>query len=155
MPPEDPRFTLEFWQDDHGDMPVLRWIREDLNAGKRRLLGTAMSKVLQELGPAVCESEWGKQLGSGLFEFRCRGDRGLLMRVYCHAYGKRVVLLLAGYDKGVHPSRSFESRQIGLARRRLVDWLDRQRRAVKSTGPVVPSAGLRDDRPAPRRARRC
>ncbi len=94
--PEIHASPLDFWRDDRGDMPVLRWIRQDLNAEKRRLMGTVMREVLQELGPGVCESEWGRQLGSGLFEFRCRGDRGILLRAYYHAHG----------ELGIHRSAS-------------------------------------------------
>ncbi|MGH7765561.1 MAG: type II toxin-antitoxin system RelE/ParE family toxin [Candidatus Dormibacteraceae bacterium] len=69
----------------------------------------------------------GRQLGGGLFEFRLR-DRPLLARVFCHAYGDRVVLLLAGYDKGRDPSSRRQEREIALARSRLSDWHSRQRR---------------------------
>jgi hypothetical protein len=50
----------------------------------------------------------------------------MLLRVFCHAYGNRVVLLLAGYDKGEQPSARWQSAEIALARKRLKDWQQRR-----------------------------
>jgi hypothetical protein len=83
-------YTLEFYEDENGDEPVRRWIREELTPTQRYELGQAMREQLQEKGVAVCATEYGKQLGLGLFEFRLRrsveevGERiaaGLLPRV--------------------------------------------------------------------------
>jgi hypothetical protein len=76
------------------------------------------------------ESTW-----EGLFEFRVRHDerviRGkagessagkptaVLLRIFCHAYGERIVLLLGGYDKGAAPSKKRQDAEIETARRRL------------------------------------
>jgi hypothetical protein len=136
-------YELEFYEDAHGDQPVRRWLRDDLSPRKRRAFGSAMRRVLQELGVGVCATENGKQLGSGLFEFRLRGrdlvkiaaaegpgdptEAKMLLRVFCHAYGNRIVLLLAGYDKGEHPSARRQSAEIALARKRLKDWQQRSR----------------------------
>lgn len=114
-------YELEFYEDENGDHPVRRWLVDELSPRKRRALGTAMHHVLQRLGIEVCGTEFGKQLGAGLFEFRLRGrdlatvapaagprdasESKMLLRVFCHAYGDRIVLLLAGYDKGEHPPR--------------------------------------------------
>lgn len=67
-----PRHELEFYEDEYGDSPVLRWLREELTPTKRRALGHAMNEVLQDLGVEVCGTEFGKPLGGGLFEFRLR-----------------------------------------------------------------------------------
>ena len=53
------------------------------------------------------------------------GDR-ILPRVFCHAYGERIVLLLGGYDKGADPGRRKQQREIARARARLDDFLRRQ-----------------------------
>jgi len=130
-------FELEFYEDAHGDQPVRRWLREELTLPKRKALGYAMSSILQTLGIAVCATEYGKQLGGGLFEFRLRrdlreraaaGTRGehLLLRVFCHAHGQRLILLLAGYDKGERPSPRRRQAEIALARTRLAEWQRRQ-----------------------------
>jgi hypothetical protein len=59
-----------------------------------------MREVLEEEGINVCGTEFGKQLGGGLFEFRVRGqlsqyvdgappdtaEEKILIRVFCHAH---------------------------------------------------------------------
>lgn len=136
------KYELEFYEDENGDAPVLRWLREELTPTKRRALGHAMNEVLQRLGVGVCATEFGKQLGEGLFEFRLRRDLReialvgkkesgkLLLRVFCHAHGSRLILLVGGYDKGEHPSPRRQSAEIALARARLRDW---RRRAASGT----------------------
>ncbi|MFT3914123.1 MAG: hypothetical protein QM704_08390 [Anaeromyxobacteraceae bacterium] len=134
-------YEIEFYEDAHGDAPVLRWLREELSPRKRRALGTAMNRVLQELGVGVCNTKFGRQLGQGLFEFRLRGsdlaevvtgarDPGeakMLLRVFCHAHGDKLILLLAGYDKGEASSAKRQSQEIAVARSRLKDWQKRHR----------------------------
>ena len=126
-------YQLEFYEDVTGDQPVLRWLREELPLAKRKALGHAMNTVLQQLGLGVCGTEFGKQLGGGLFEFRLRRDLRnpaggreeagrVLLRVFCHAHGDRLLLLVGGYDKGEHPSPRRQSTEIALARARLKDW---------------------------------
>jgi len=135
-------YLLEFFEDPGGDQPVRRWLKEELSPTKRRALGYAMSEVLQRIGVSVCGTELGRQLGQGLFEFRLRANPGaissgrgrsppeeaVLLRVFCHAHGDRAILLLGGYDKGEHPSRERQSREIARARARLADWRARRRR---------------------------
>jgi hypothetical protein len=45
--------------------------------------------------------------------------KDVLLRIFCHAYGDRVVLLLGGYDKGVAPSSRQQAKEIETARSRL------------------------------------
>lgn len=141
-------YTLEFYEDEGGDEPVLRWLRR-LSPRKRRAMGVALYEILQHEGPAVVGTDFGKALGGGPFEFRLdqnavqiltrKGKRArrepdeparILLRVFCHAAGERVVLLLAGYDKGERPTSRHQQEQISLARRRLKIWLARQPRGV-------------------------
>ncbi len=125
-------YRLEFYEDERGDKPVLRWIREELTRTQRAVLGQAMREVLQEEGVSVCGTEFGRQLGKGLFEFRLRrsveeaGAR-ILLRVFCHAYGDRIVLLLGSYDKGADPSPRRQDEEISVARSRLASWRRRRR----------------------------
>jgi hypothetical protein len=65
-----PAWEIEFYEDERGDQPVRRWLRDELSPRKRRALGAAMRQVLQVVGVGVCGTEFGKQLGKGLFEFR-------------------------------------------------------------------------------------
>jgi phage-related protein len=136
-------YTLEFYADEQGREPVLDWLRR-LTPHKRRAIGVAMFEILQHEGPDVVGTNFGRGLGGGLFEFRLdqdaaqvlarKGKRArpetagtaILLRVFCHAHGDRIVLLLAGYDKGERPSTRHQQAQIALARARLRDWRDRR-----------------------------
>lgn len=125
-------------------MVVLDWLR-NLSLTKKQVLGSAMREVLQQLGIGVCGTEFGKQLGHGLFEFRVRQMAGavqnvkgakklpperILMRVFCHAYGDHLVLLLGGYDKGEDPSAKRQNKEIENARTRLRGWKTRQKKGL-------------------------
>jgi hypothetical protein len=130
-------YTLEFYEDEQGHEPVLDWLRR-LTPGKRRAIGVAMFEILQHEGPRVIGTNFGKGLGGGLFEFRLdqdaaqvlarKGKRArreaaesskILLRVFCHAHGDRIVLLLGGYDKGERPNARHQQAQIALSRARL------------------------------------
>jgi hypothetical protein len=127
-------WTVEFFEDDQGRQPAREWL-QSLDSLKRASAIAAIQVILTELGLDVCATEYGKQLGSGLFEFRVRHDEAIirgkageegdgkrgevLLRMFCHAYGQRVVLLLGGYDKGAAPSRRRQDQAIEIARKRL------------------------------------
>ena len=137
-------FTLEFYETVDGSSPVLRWLREELTPTQRRAIGVAMAEILQADGIGVCRGAYGKHLGDGLFEFRLRhdaaeilrlrgkparpgaGEERILLRVFCHAHGDRIILLLGGYDKRADPSRKRQQREIAIARARLADFRRRQ-----------------------------
>ena len=142
-----PRYTLEFYEDEHGRQPVLEWLRQ-LTPRKRRAIGVAMFEILQYEGPQVVGTNFGKGLGGGIFEFRLDQDAAqvlgrkgkssrpetaetakLLLRVFCHAHGNHIVLLLAGYDKGERPSARHQQAQIEVARGRLRRWKARRGRS--------------------------
>lgn len=145
-------FTIEFFEDDDGRSPVEQWMDNDLSAFKLAALLAGLEHVLSHRGVEVCSTEWGKQLGEGLFEFRIRhtaaeiermfaggsasagqNERSkVLLRVFCHAYGNKIVLLLNGYDKAADPSERRQQREITLARKRLVEFRDRQARERKA-----------------------
>jgi hypothetical protein len=139
-----PAWTLEFYADEHGREPCREWLERDLSDVQHDALVEALRLVLGERGPDVCRTEWGKALGGGLYEFRVRhtakeiaamfggappgakaGER-VLLRVFFHAYGDRVVLLLGGYDKGKDTSERRQKREIATARKRLDDFNSRQ-----------------------------
>lgn len=146
-----PPYTLEFYEDENGSEPVLDWIREGLDATKRRAIGVAMFEILQYEGNGVCGTEFGKALGGGLSEFRLRHDaeeilarrkpglvrritkrrETILLRVFFHAHGDKLILLLGGYDKGKHPQKGTQQAEIGMARKRLARWQEEQRKASR------------------------
>lgn len=142
-------YRLEFYEGADGDVPVLRWLQA-LPEIEAYALGSAMDGLLQQTGPelALLRPQYCSSLGGGLFEFRLedvsedmlrhlgkktrpavlRVPVKVLFRVFFHPHGNRVLLLLAGYDKAKHPSRTYQDKQIKLARKRLADWQVRQRR---------------------------
>ncbi|MGH2491944.1 MAG: hypothetical protein ACRDF9_10575 [Candidatus Limnocylindria bacterium] len=137
-------FRIEFYDDPAtGRAPVYEWITRDLSAFQRRSLGIAMSEILERQGIGVCGGEYGKQLG-GEFRLRHGADEvaalftskkpdsrdrePILLRVYCHAFGDKIVLLLAAYNKLESPSKKRESAEIELARKRLAEFRRRTRR---------------------------
>ena len=52
----------------------------------------------------------------------------VLLRVFVHFYGDRIVLLLGGYDKGRDPKENRQQREIAQARKLLAQFRERKRR---------------------------
>ncbi|HEY7823143.1 MAG TPA: hypothetical protein VIG24_09930 [Acidimicrobiia bacterium] len=96
---------------------------------------TAVETILAAEGIAVCQTEWGKSLGGGLYEFRIRRslrtitsatgaslppdldpDRAVLLRVFFTVRAGQVIVLLGGFDKQRRPSASWQDKQIRRAR---------------------------------------
>ncbi|WP_421628881.1 hypothetical protein [Corynebacterium pseudogenitalium] len=116
-----------------------------LDEVERAVTDAAVQYVLAPLGIRICESEWGKSLGKGLFELRIRrsidtilrehGPSGaadrvpkrwwkkrVLIRVYCTFHGDKIVLLLGGYNKLRASSSKQEQKEIRAARAALEQW---------------------------------
>ena len=158
-----PAWTLEFYAEG-GQEPVLDFLR-GLDELKEQSLAAALRNVLAYEGIGVCGSSWGKWVAGapGIFEFRVRHDaatilreRGLpvpdqleathadiLLRVFCHAHGKKVVLLLAGYDKGKEPSTKRQNAEIKRAKQRLTRWKAQQRTIANQVGRAGRARGKR------------
>lgn len=132
-------YTLTMWEDAAGSCPVERFL-ENLKEPKRAAAEAALAYVLARKGTAVCGSEWGKALGGGLYEFRVRheldeilsaagrpdlaakwtaSEAKVLLRIFFTTDGEKIVLLLAGYDKGADPSDKRQQREIKAARKNL------------------------------------
>jgi hypothetical protein len=142
--PEPTKYEIEFYEDDQGNEPALAFMRL-LSGVKRRAIGVALTEVLEHLGPDVCNTDYGKNLGQGLYEFRVDQDAEeilrkagkdprpepeeakILLRVFFHAHGKKLILLLSGYDKGEHSSKPYQNAQIEAARKLLTNWKQRQK----------------------------
>jgi hypothetical protein len=136
-------WTVEFFEDDSGRQPAREWLLS-LDSDKRAAAIAAIKFVLADMGPDVCATEYGKHLGQGLFEFRIRHDEAVirrkagqdsagkhtevLLRIFCHAHGERIVMLLGGYDKGASPSARRQDREIEKARGRLRSFRLRRQR---------------------------
>ena len=130
---------------DDGAVPFRRFV-DDLSDLKFVALDTAIVRVLSLRGIDLADTEWLKALGKGLHEFRVRHDAGeiahmfggdaltvtppsakILLRVFVHFYGERMILLLGGYDKGDDPTSRRQQREIARARRRLAQFKARPR----------------------------
>jgi hypothetical protein len=140
--------TIEFYEDALGRSPVFRWITEELHPRARRAVTAALEAVLAKQGIRVCATEFGRNIGDGIFEFRLRHDESeirrrvglvtspvqeeisgrILLRLFCHAHGDRRILLLAGYDKGANSHPRYQQTQIRLAKNRLSAWRGQQKR---------------------------
>lgn len=128
-----------------GTIPFQRFV-ENLSDVQFAALDAAIERVLCVRGIELVRTEWLKALGQGLHEFRVRhhadeiarmfgGDalttppRGerVLLRVFVHFHGDKVILLLGGYDKGADPKARRQQREIRRTRRLLAEFKDRQR----------------------------
>lgn len=139
------KWTPEAFQADDGSIPFERFV-DTLDDAKAAALDVAIMRVLAERGIDLVRTEWLKALGAGLHEFRIRhsaaetarmfgGDPevvhppgDVLLRLFVHFYGSKVVLLLGGYDKADDPSTRRQQREIKRARRLLTQFRERRRR---------------------------
>lgn len=114
-------FTIEFYEGPAGSRPLEDWIEHDLTDVKAAALLAALEHVLSHSGIGVCGTEWGKQLGDGLFEFRVRHTAAeirrmfsddasehresgkVLLRVFCHANGAKIVPSAQRLRRGRRP----------------------------------------------------
>lgn len=138
--------TIEIYEADDGTIPFESFV-DDLSDLKALALDAAVERVLRERGIDLVRTEWLKALGEGLHEFRIRHDAAeiarmfggdvpepvgrrekVLLRVFVHFHGARIVLLLGGYDKGVEPKEHRQQREIARARRLLREFRERERR---------------------------
>jgi hypothetical protein len=135
-------WKVRFYRDlETGAQPARDWLDGLAGADEAKQLAVlaAVERVLAVHGVDVCETEWGKNLGRALYEFRVRhpattirnmfplprdGDDApdsigepakILLRLFFTTYGPGVILLLSGYDKGTDPSRGRQEREIERA----------------------------------------
>lgn len=131
---------IEFYEDVNGRRPAESWM-ESLNEIKFAALDAAITHVLEVDGMNLAQTRWLKSLGGGLHEFRIRhtaeqikrlyvlaGEVGprhaskILLRVFVHFHGAKVILLIGGYDKGVANSDRHQQQEIAHARKLLAEW---------------------------------
>jgi hypothetical protein len=137
---EGTTWTAEFYEDDAGRRPVELWM-DSLTVAEFAALRAAIVRVLEVRGIELGSTPWLKSLGGGLFEFRVRHDaativalyggtsqteqptqRKILLRLFVHFHGGKVILLLHGYDKGGDDSPRKQNKEIQEARKRLAHW---------------------------------
>ena len=146
-----PTWSLEVFATDEGFEPFTAFL-EGLGDTEAAALDAALEHVLAVGGLDLARGEWLKPLGEGLHEFRVRhtadeirrqfadeppelqpapGEK-VLLRVFVHFYGRRVILLLSGYDKGDDPSGRTQGREIKQARKFLKAWGRQEARRKKA-----------------------
>lgn len=145
-----PVWSPELFESDDGIVPYERFIHS-LPDFKFIALKAALEHVLVVRGMDLARTEWLKALGDGLYEFRVRHNayeiahmfggepvdskppsQKVLLRVFVHFYGDKIVLLLGGYDKGDDPKDRRQRREINEARRLLAQFKERRRRARRA-----------------------
>lgn len=142
-------WTAEFYEDSNGKRPVESWMNS-LGSVEFEAMATAIEEVLQKQGLELAGTAWIKALGKGLYEFRVRHDAStirvlysdsgasappdpakILLRLFVHFYGQKIILLLHGYNKGQDDSARRQNKEIREARKRLRAWRLDQARAAK------------------------
>jgi hypothetical protein len=138
----------EPFEADDGTIPFERFLN-DLSNFKVDAVTVAIDRILTVRGIDLVRTEWLKALGDGLHEFRIRHTAAevarlfggedvappagptekVLLRVFVHFYGQKVILLLGGYDKGEDSTERRQQREIQAARRHLTQFRERQRRS--------------------------
>ena len=113
----DGPWRIEYYVDEHGRDPFRRWV-DGLPPSAARAVIDEIELRLALDGPNVCRDHWGRSLGLGLYEFRIRKHE-ILVRVFFGTARRRVVIILAGLDKGRRPKH--QRAAIEEARRRLAN----------------------------------
>lgn len=114
------RWVAEFYEDSNGRRPVEVWL-DGLSETKYAAMSAAISHLLERDGIGLAGGSWLKPIGGGLHEFRVRHNAAeivgmfaaigesipevdanakVLLRLFVHFHGQRVILLVQGYDKG-------------------------------------------------------
>lgn len=143
---------MSLYSSDYLDPEFGRWFNQELNQYEQSVLLAAIERILEVQGPDICSSEFGKNLKDGLYEFRVRqslnailnfgktpddsdfqqgGDQTVLLRVFVHFHGAKIILLLHGLNKGNGDSEKRQQKEIGRARKLLTAWKLEQRRLAK------------------------
>ena len=145
-------WTPEPFEADDGTISFERFVN-GLSDFKFVAIDVSIDRVLSVRGIDLVRTEWLKALGEGLHEFWVRHEADeiirmfggeppevdgqpekVLLRVFVHFYGQKVVLLLGGYDKGDDPRKRRQQREIIEARRLLAQFKERQRKGRRRQG---------------------
>ncbi|WP_448073240.1 hypothetical protein [Georgenia yuyongxinii] len=136
-------WSIDVWEDSKtGKSPFDRSFAK-LGQYEQAVVLEVIDKIVKRLGIDVCDTEWGKPLGDGLYEIRMRRSlqatsawgqpdadsaqsgadgRSVLIRLFVTFHGERVVLLFQAYDKGRDPSTKRQEREVKAARKYLKAW---------------------------------
>jgi hypothetical protein len=144
-------WQVEFYADEQGREPCREWA-ERLSPTKKAAFLAGVEVVLTRQGINVASNEFGKALGGGLYELRIRQTateirqrvaglppdevdyppEAVLLRVFFCTAGRKIILLINGYDKGESPSERRQNREIENARKLMRAHDEAQKRAAKT-----------------------
>ena len=130
------------------------WLTKELTPAERRAVTAALRELVAAIGPNVCSTDFGKNLGGGLIELRLRQDEEqirkrvgaprpveahpedaaaeILIRVFFHPHGEKKALILHGYSKGRNSSKTHQQKQIAIADKRLARWKQADQQQAKA-----------------------
>lgn len=144
----------KIWTVEIEDDQKFRAFYRSLEDIEQAVLRAALQEVLPRLGMDICNTEWGKALGGGLYEFRIRRSleaiyrefvsedaarstpsnlrgREVSLRVFCTFEGNKIALVLDGYDKQKDPSRKTQNTMIAKSRKSLASHKAEQKKQSK------------------------
>jgi putative component of toxin-antitoxin plasmid stabilization module len=147
----DSGWEVEFYTDEDGRAPCREWA-DRLSPTKKAAFMAAVKVVLIPQGINVASNEFGKALGGGLYELRIRQTateirkrvaglppedldsppEAVLLRVFFCNAGRKIILLMSGYDKGENPGQRRQNREIENARKLMRARDQAQKRAAKA-----------------------
>jgi hypothetical protein len=147
-------WIVEFYRDGDGREPCRTWA-EGLSPQKGAAFRAVLKHVLIPRGLDVVESEFGKALGQGLYELRIRWTaaeiehktagldvaevgppENILLRVFFATAGRKIILLINGYDKAEDPGARYQNQQVERARTMLAAHKEAEKRARKNVGKM-------------------
>ncbi len=140
-------WTVEVFEAEDGSIPFERFARS-LSDFKFAALDMAIKHVLADRGLDLAGTHWPRPAGTGLHEFRVRHDAGdiarmfdlapglagtkgeeVLLRVFVHFYGEKIILLLGGFDKSRDAKR--QRREIDAAKSLLLQFKQQRLRTKR------------------------
>jgi len=143
------RWTAEFYEDADGKRPVEIWF-DSLSDVEFAAMDAAITHVLECEGLALASTPWLAPLGQGLYEFRVRHDAAtiesmysaagastsrapgrILLRLFVHFHGDKIILMFQGYNKGKDSSATRQNKEIQRAVKMLRAWKAEQRKNAK------------------------
>jgi hypothetical protein len=140
-------WDVQFYEDEDGREPCREWA-DDLSLQKRAAFMAAVQLALQPRGLELVGTEFCKSLSSGLYELRVRWSAAeirrkfadldpeevggppekILLRVFFCTAGRKIIMLMSGYDKGEDPGDHRQQREIAKARKLLTAHREAERR---------------------------
>ena len=113
-------FEVEFYEDERGSSPAYDFV---MSLENRKLQAKVVGslEVLSEKGNMLREP-YSKHLDDGIFELRCKVASDIVRLLYFFHEGKLIVVT----NGFVKKTRKTPAREIALAKRRRMDYLERK-----------------------------